>query len=458
MSGAGFIQYPKWKHVTLPSVELPHIYKDPPHALWTRKKERVSEQDVMYMSRPDGEDSDPSRINEGIQYLQRGINPAVEIEYQNYNAGGSRTLHSSPGQVFNPYRVEVVRPPLFPVETTLPISRPRTHQTVAVTTNPGIPDGFVEPNLVGRIDKQEVLDKINIIRSSGIIPPTAVYKIQLPTEMYVEDHIKNPMTFSAVTGMVGTPNYDYARNIVKTPTPDGTIIISPIQTSATAPASNLLSDASDSSTRNQNVDTEIRKANLILENIQTNFSVLVYNPLTQGYSEIVGPIRDRQNIAVRSSLGLPIEIQTPNGQNIKLKDYQWKVVQSANSQDKLILELKTPNLELNRNIPLYAVNTNLQNTRYFDDASRYSEAIDQMELVRNRPLYSMTANKTSNLHDQDDQARWHHCNLDPKHQYVEFNNMGFYPSTERENGMPALNDRGYSLKQKAAHQMETRVF
>src|SRR5579872_3081075 len=76
-----------------------HIYKDPPKSITTRRHEPVTEADVLWMTRPDGSASDPTRINEAISYYAKGINPSVEIEYQNRGAGGSKTLVFNQNQV-----------------------------------------------------------------------------------------------------------------------------------------------------------------------------------------------------------------------------------------------------------------------------------------------------------------------------------------------------------------------
>jgi hypothetical protein len=67
----------------------------------------------------------------------RGQNPMVEVSYQNAGAG---SMNSSLGnrQVSNPYKVEVVRPPINPIETQVPLSNPRIHQNYTITTNPTI--------------------------------------------------------------------------------------------------------------------------------------------------------------------------------------------------------------------------------------------------------------------------------------------------------------------------------
>ena len=91
--------------------DKPFIYRDPPKAIFTRKKERVEMGDVQYMLRTDSPYGDPTRLNEGVSVYSRGVNPMVEVDY-----GAGKGVKS-------PYRVEVVRPPLYPIETLQPIPR-----------------------------------------------------------------------------------------------------------------------------------------------------------------------------------------------------------------------------------------------------------------------------------------------------------------------------------------------
>ena len=107
--------------------EQPYIYKDPPSAKFTRKYEPVNDFEIQTFIRPDSEFGDPTRINEGINYFARGQNPMVKVSYSNV---GAAQTNSSMGnfQASNPYKIEVVRPPMYPIESLVPISAPRIHQ------------------------------------------------------------------------------------------------------------------------------------------------------------------------------------------------------------------------------------------------------------------------------------------------------------------------------------------
>ena len=83
--------------VALPSREEFFIYRQPPSAIHTRKHEPVDIADVTYMVRPDGSGSDPSRINEAIQYYSRGVNPSVEVNYNNLGTPAQGGFDESSG-------------------------------------------------------------------------------------------------------------------------------------------------------------------------------------------------------------------------------------------------------------------------------------------------------------------------------------------------------------------------
>ena len=143
------IQYPKNVGMTLPSVESwgtdMNIVKDPPKAVWTRKKDKVS--DTQKITNMIGEGSG-DRICELIKVYPRGINPHVAVSYSNYGTNGGQNRQTTlsgvmgrnkscsdgrsalTGQSSLPYKVHVngaFRPPLIRQEDLMPLSRlPRT--------------------------------------------------------------------------------------------------------------------------------------------------------------------------------------------------------------------------------------------------------------------------------------------------------------------------------------------
>ena len=73
---------------------------------------------------------------------------------------------------------------------------------------------------------------------------------------------------------------------------------------------------------NISIDNYI-KDNIIIQNISPNFSILVYNPVSMNYSEVLGSTKDRLNIAIQSSVGKDINLSREDGTHIKIKDYRF---------------------------------------------------------------------------------------------------------------------------------------
>lgn len=183
--------FPRMKQragINLPSWELPHIYRQPPSSIWTRKKERVEFGDVSYNIR-----EDESRINDAIINYAKGVNPSVNTEYQN-----RKQILTSMTQyeASNPYKVnKSFRMPLFRQEDLLPLSRQK-HPYTTVTTNPG--SWLVEDSC----DPSKNIDMQTVKFVTDVFKPSQVYSTQLssmfgvePTNTFDQKSINpNPMT------------------------------------------------------------------------------------------------------------------------------------------------------------------------------------------------------------------------------------------------------------------------
>jgi len=154
------VQLPKWVGYTNLSYEIPHIYKDPPKSKFTTKRDKISEADVQWMTRPDSVYSDPTRINEAIKYLPRSIDPIAKVKY------GS-----------NPYKLDVIRPPERSAEYEIAISRPRIHQNKSVYTNPGLSEGRSGIDVGQYIDLYKVKDITDVQKTVAQVKPGAYYKV-----------------------------------------------------------------------------------------------------------------------------------------------------------------------------------------------------------------------------------------------------------------------------------------
>lgn len=113
--------------------------------------------------------------------------------------------------------------------------------------------------------------------------------------------------------------------------------------------------AHDVNTRN-----EIRENPLILDEVTPNFGIIVYDTQNQNHSFVAGSIKDRMNITAQAQAGAPISLLREDGIQVKVKEYQWKVVQT-NAGSNLIIEVSpnNPEIVLDKNIPLYNVSTNV---------------------------------------------------------------------------------------------------
>jgi len=361
--------------ISMPSWEQPFIYKDPPKSIMTRKKERVSEADTLWAFRPDGPASDPTRINEAVAYMSKGVNPAVGVSYQGFNSGGSKTNHLPSRQSGSLYKVEVVRPPLYPAESILPISRPRIHQTKAVETNPGS-NLTSHSSIADDVDRTEINFAVQQAPSAGpkTIQATSYYKLESPSVMSARWAVNERPHYSTNTnpgivtdklvsreetklGTIIRPHYSTNTNpgmvidqlVSREETNLGTIIRPKYSVS-----SNLKLGQYDN--RNDDASAKVR-SEVLLKNIQPNYQLVVYDPSNHVSTEVSSNIRQKEYMAIQASLGKPIILERNDGSTIKLKDYNWTAVQTNVGIDQLILTVEDPEIQLDRNVPLYSASS-----------------------------------------------------------------------------------------------------
>jgi len=339
--------------VSLPSREEAHIFRLPPSSKFTRKWEPVSEADVQWMVRPGAAGSDDTRLNENISYFAKGVNPAVEVEYQNRGSAGTRTHYVSQAQVGSAYKLDVVRPPLFPVETLHSLSNPRTHQNISVETNPGLPNGNALNTLADDIDMTEVSNAINIEPSAGprTVQATAYYKLQTPSVMSAKYAINDnrPEPYETMTN----PGRPISVNdfVCREQTPYGVII---------RPTYSVTSNPTSYKAEEQNGDASSKvKKEVLLQNIRPNFNIVIYDPSNHISTEVSANIKEKNYIAIQAALGKPITLNRQDGTAIKLKNYNWTCVQTNIGIDQVILTTEDPNIQLERNLPLYASSSGL---------------------------------------------------------------------------------------------------
>lgn len=207
------IQYPKSKHMTLPSVEAGfgtlNILRDPPKSIHTRYKPKVGDTQQI----TEWIDASGDRACEAIKPFARGVNPFVSVQYGNngtqggqmkFRAGTSATQTSlKTGQSYLPYRVNregAFRPPIIPPQELLPLSRLPRLPTCG-QTNPGSAQRTIQ-NTSCNVDLRSVRKELLQVCAA----PRASFNIQTdqgkPYElgsMIVEDKL-NALAFTNKNG------------------------------------------------------------------------------------------------------------------------------------------------------------------------------------------------------------------------------------------------------------------
>ena len=376
-------QRPKWQSYTLPSWERPTILREPPKSIHTKKKERVEMGDVSYMIR-----NDDSRINEGISYLARGVNPMVDVSYSNYGGNGAKLTTMATPTATNPYKIikdGAFRPPIMTQEDLLPLSRMRRPETAA-TTNPGVSTigGFVAPNLQNNVDLTVVSNAIDVKKINYLsIRPSATFNISLPIDVDIFGkraiqvnklqfaHYANPST-----NLFDVPDY--------------------LQTTSDR---NIVNDA-------------INHDNLKVQNVAANPNLKVYIQTGNDLTEIQGSIKDKLNIAVQTRLGKPITINREDGTPIKIRDYISKVVQTnvnSGGGDAIILRVGNTeeNIKLDRNMPIYAASSSISpgfQKQYDNTGIKELDSKLQTSAMSNINDRTMTVSNKASEYDYESQS------------------------------------------------------
>lgn len=431
--------------VGLPSREEFHIYKLPSYSKFTRKHEPVDMADVMWMSRPGAAGSDPSRINENIREYARGVNPSVEVDYGQGSSPASRSSSNTrqPGSV---YKLDRVVLPLFPVETTHSLSNPRTHQTITVETNPGLPNGYATNTLADSFDSWEIGNALNLNKPIGpkTMQSTPSYIFDFPSEMSASYAINQnrPDSYEMMTN----PGKSIETNdfISREQTPYGVIVrptYSVVSNVKFRPIEDIHGDAS----------SKVRKETL-LKNIKPNFQVVVYDPANHVSTEVQAGIRQKNYIAVQAALGQPISLNRDDGTPIKLSNYTWTAVNTNLGSDQLILSVEQPEIRLERNLPLYAATSGL--TAPMDMTEKVNQEHDLQSKVS---VYAQPSVNLSNVYDMSN-AR----NMSGLEYYTKpalnfsFDNQVSHHPQDFQRELPQLRD--ISRLQKAAVQGYERTF
>lgn len=289
------IQYPKLKHVTLPSIDgafgTLNILRDPPKSIHTRYIEKVG--DTNKITRQIDHASD--RICESILPFARGQNAMVDVNYSNFgnNAGQSRqyvgsfsangntSLSANLPQAKLPYRIMrdgAFRPPVRPPQDLLPLSRLPRNST-NMTLNPSTKRVF--NRISCKPDKRTIREQLLNV----CVPSRAAFNIGQPASKPYE--IKYSINENNIQGMMHTNvsagNGNVALETNKTPI--SSINNNRTYTTITAPASkNISTPAIESCIGNQPMPTK----DTLSGNYSTNASVSTNCGLMQGKQKVLG--------------------------------------------------------------------------------------------------------------------------------------------------------------------------
>lgn len=345
-------QKPKLGLYTLGGPESVHITKDPPKSYVTRKKEFVSEVDVMHNFR-----AEPERFTENIQKYARGQNPHVSVSLSN----------GENAQAQNPYKVNrdgAFRPPLLTQEDTMPLSRQK-HSSYAVRPT------FLAPaekqhNVEAKIDKQniktavhaspmynngitqqenlgnKILDPLRMSHSGnptrpGLVDPSG-YQLFARTK---DDPLHTSAQTRAQTSHkdigLGEVYLDPALNIasrtnptseyrpsIETSEPHSGIIIRPstaVQTGLGAPVGTMVV---------QNLGNGDMKRFIQDKPLQSYLTPVFNIAIAGADTQISAPKlkeKDKLFIVQRINAGLPVYIPGQQNEHISLKDYKWYIHQ-----------------------------------------------------------------------------------------------------------------------------------
>ena len=350
-------QRPKLCSFTLPNVERPHIYRDPPASVHTRKYEPTSEAEVLHNIR--NSDVGQGRISESISYYARGTNPMVDVDYGTSAGNGARTLTLPTHAGSNPYKAfrdGAFRPPIYPLETRLPLSRMK-HPTPAVSTNPIVSLDSINPTLSTSVDRHLITSTVAGPTNTTPVraQPSLSYRVTLPTDIFGDGMMPAPSHSLraddrvlqgswSVAKAAPTFNAAHVSGLHREVTPSGSIVLTPLTASTTTNLSfgrtSTVGLDPEQSTHPTLGTLKSTDKQLILGAVQPNFALIVYDNSTGHNTHVPGTIQDKQNIAVQAALGQPLTLSSrTTGEPIKVKDYRWKVIQSAMGSDALVISL-----------------------------------------------------------------------------------------------------------------------
>jgi hypothetical protein len=288
-----------------------------------------------------------------------------------------------------PYKVEVVRPPLMPVETLNSISNPRIHQNYAVQSNPG----NAPISLSGFIDRTDINRVNQVERNGGVIRSNpSVYTTSFQ-DMYKRENFKDSgaledkLQFSTMSNVAisGGDNPMYKRENFKDSGALEDKVKFSSMSSVNVNGGQLIQGELD--------QTKIRDN--LLKQLGTNFSsIVIYDPKNNTSIDVYANIKEKNYMAVTAAYGKPIIVNTPNGDEIILKDYTYSLVKPNIGNTQLVIQVQQPDVVLDRNTPLYSLSTNVKNeVGYNETLSRSTQEQFSLDKLANFGEYTDRVSK-----------------------------------------------------------------
>lgn len=454
------IQYPKKTSYTLDGREEPHIFRDPPKSIHTRRRDNVEIGDIMYQI-----EEDNSRINEGVNEFARGVNPMVAVSYSNHG-NGATTTSLNQNQASNPYKVAkdgAFRPPMYMIEDLLPLSRMRRDR-YSVTSNPSKNELTTNnPSITANhIDRRQINKSLH---------PTAVFRKDV--RINNGDNIKvksfTPLPFTTSVGSSNTINDITRDNVVK---PNG-VFIRPLVSWTSPLEYPYLVEQRNNNVNNNNISNRpITSGHTSVQNIyrdisrgdNTNDLMILNRPLFSVTSSTTSPfllspelngsermdakLRENGKFSVTSSSSLPVFMRQDENNNFSLKDNT--LISQTSIPGMRIIDERKEVVPLERKLPNFNVTA-----RMGGDALRYDSSYftPKDSYLTDKPLISAVSSTSRIKPLEREETR---VMKTKEVQRRGYNNAGFIPTCDREVCSVGSNMKVDSVKEKAAREIHGR--
>jgi hypothetical protein len=421
--------------VTLPSVEMWgndfSILKDPPKSIMTRRINRVGETSGITSMIDDSGD----RSCEAILEYQRGVNPFVSVSYSNSDGTPTKL----------PYSVNkdgAFRPPVVGPRELMPLSRQPRNWTTAFS-KPGFADFSKKMEVCKPAEKTR---EINNNKLNCSIRPTAVFQLETPISepFEVKYMIQNPLKTSVTSG---TKTLDYTQQHVIEPVKG----IDYDNMHAYA-QSNLSIEAYKNSSK---FDPNRYLQDYLTTNAETNVS----DPSKYFNENQFDPdryLQDNLNANAETNPSLthiqvtPIEdifdLSEVKTQNTLHSDYKTPVqgLQQHNIYDH-------SDIELNRNLPEYYANSNINQNIY-----KATDYVNSIQLDRKMPIATAQSNPGTNTVNINEEIMSKKYSLAPKINAGGFDGRSSMPTTNRPNNVYNLNSDKSNMNRRMGESFQNR--